>query len=253
MAEKNIFDIVDDTNCGMVNAKTITSKLFRLSLYEQGYNYSKFSRQLDVLVGRLKGALKGKVKSINSLRGNIGKELVKKRMTWGNFKKGAMFHQAISSELQIVIVKNDKQSRLILPIHYNYINENISKNIITQAYSKIKSDLNLTDNDLITLLDNYLRSPKSRIATNNVRRNSMKGNILKELDKENMTWGNFERFLKILDPEHVSFALVMYRKNKTRFTHLLKVTKPNSTYISDDFLIDDRESSTLEYVPRLKY
>lgn len=224
---KTIFDMMQDDGCSVKTAKTITSKLFRQTLYDKNYNFSRFSRQLDVFVKNLSLLMAGKLKSINSIRGNVSKELVKPKMTWSNFTKAVMFFGAERSELNIVIIKNEEYSEVKIPIHDSYYIAHVDAFVLTKAFSKLKEDLGLTTDGLIQSIDDYLNNPKNRVSKKAKVRNSARGNLSKEIRKEKMTWLNFEKGLQLIDPDYISFTLTMHRKNRSLSNHVLKVVKPD--------------------------
>lgn len=100
----------------------------------------------------------------------------------------------MSKSLKDVVVDTDKQiSR--------------SRNPLAKMYRTILLDLAINHSSIDHYLNQYLDDPRLRIPKNSKDRSSERGNLLKQLGKDTLSWKIFTKGLRLLRPKHVRFIV----------------------------------------------
>lgn len=241
-----VIDIVLNEYRGANSAKNVLAKLFRLSLFENGYNSSKYLRRLEHFANTLKKEWTGNIKSPTSIKGNLNKQFIRPSITWRIFQKGAMFHGTKESYLHIFMVKDGREVRLVLPLHKDFVKINNCKTILSKAMEHIRHELGYSFDDIISLIDVFIANPRNRISKDPKIRSSKRGNAIKELKRNKMTWNNFERTIQIIDPDHITFSMVLIKQNGGRDVHPIRISKPGMEYELPT-LIEDGDEHTMPF------
>lgn len=100
----------------------------------------------------------------------------------------------MSKSLKEVVVDTDKQiSR--------------SRNPLAKMYRTILLDLAINHSSIDHYLNQYLDDPRLRIPKNSKDRSSERGNLLKQLGKDSLSWKIFTKGLRLLRPKHIKFTI----------------------------------------------
>lgn len=88
--------------------------------------------------------------------------------------------------------------------------------ILSSIFRKTLGELGVNATTWNKLMLNYLSDKRNRIPNNSRARSSTRGNLNKELSKANMTWRNFEKGIRFLNPLEAVFTVrLSWRNGKT--------------------------------------
>ena len=91
-----------------------------------------------------------------------------------------------------------------------------ARGVLSRIFRKVLGDLNVTPAKWNSLMNAYLTNPRNRVPRNSRGRSSVRGNLNKELRKEDMTWSNFEKGIRFLNPVRASFVIKLeWRSGRT--------------------------------------
>jgi hypothetical protein len=95
--------------------------------------------------------------------------------------------------------------------------------ILSRLFRKILSELNITPMVWNKLMQVYLNDNRNRIPRSSRGRSSTRGNLNKELKKSNMTWSNFEKGMRFLNPLRSTFTVELQWLNGKITTHTFDI------------------------------
>lgn len=88
--------------------------------------------------------------------------------------------------------------------------------VLSLVFRKTLAELGVNATMWNKLMLGYLGDKRNRIPNNSRARSSTRGNLTKELSKPNMTWRNFEKGIRFLNPVEALFSLrLTWRNGKT--------------------------------------
>mgnify|MGYP000085355068 FL=1 len=128
----------------------------------------------------------------------------------------------MGKNLKEVIMDHDKQVGM-------------SRNALAKLFRTLLLDLNIKHHDLDQYIVRYLDDPTNAVPRNNKDRSSEKGNLLKQLGKDAITWRIFTKGLKLLRPKQVRLILEFTDQKNITTVHSVDLTGSN------DDLIDESE------------
>lgn len=79
--------------------------------------------------------------------------------------------------------------------------------ILSKVFRKVLAEIGVTPSRWNQLMHAYLEDPRNRVPRNPRMRSSTRGNLNKELSKPNMTWNNFEKGIRFLNPIKAEFTI----------------------------------------------
>lgn len=88
-----------------------------------------------------------------------------------------------------------------------------SQNLLTQLFRQILVELNIGPKIFETLVKRYLVDPHSGIADDPTARNNHRGNLMKELANNDMTWRVFLKALRVIGVSDFEVVLNIKRRN----------------------------------------
>lgn len=91
--------------------------------------------------------------------------------------------------------------------------------LLSKMYRKILSDIGMNSSMWNKLMLKYLDNPQNRVPRSARGRSSVRGNLNKELAKEDMTWANFEKGLRFLNPIRCEFSVKLHFGNGRKTDH----------------------------------
>ncbi len=109
---------------------------------------------------------------------------------------------------------------------------NTARGILSKIFRQLLLELNITPIMFNKLLNQYLKDPRNRVSKTSKGRSSTRGNISKELRKSRMTWANFEKGIRFLNPVKATFHIRLEWKNGRTTNHsitILDKKEPNNT------------------------
>ena len=83
-------------------------------------------------------------------------------------------------------------------------------------------------------MESYLNNPTNRVPRSSKGRSSARGNLSKEILKSNMTWKNFEKAIKFLNPIKAEFSIKLHWKNGRVTNHHVVVGETDVSDEDDD-------------------
>jgi hypothetical protein len=93
--------------------------------------------------------------------------------------------------------------------------DGLAVGILSRLFRKVLSELQITPMVWNKMMYTYLYDPRNRVPRHSRGRSSTRGNLNKELRKANMTWNNFEKGLRFLNPLSATFTVeIKWRSGK---------------------------------------
>ena len=105
--------------------------------------------------------------------------------------------------------------------------EGAAVGILSRLFRKILSDLNITPLVWNKMMNAYLDDPRNRVPRHSRGRSSTRGNVNKELRKANMTWNNFEKGMRFLNPISSKFSVDLTWRSGKQSSHTLSMGEDN--------------------------
>lgn len=84
-----------------------------------------------------------------------------------------------------------------------------AKGILSRIFRQVLVELAVTPTLWNQLMNKYLDDARNRVPRTSKGRSSTRGNLSKELRKVDMTWGNFEKAVRFLNPISAEFSITM--------------------------------------------
>lgn len=91
--------------------------------------------------------------------------------------------------------------------------------MLSSIFRKILAELNMNPTKWNLLMGRYLNDPRNRVPRNSRSRSSTRGNLNKELTKPKMTWQNFEKGIRFLNPRKARFIVKLTWSTGKTSTH----------------------------------
>lgn len=88
-----------------------------------------------------------------------------------------------------------------------------SQNLLTKLFRQVLVELNIGAKTFEPLVKRYLRDPHSGIADDPTARNNHRGNLMKELASNDMTWRIFLKALRVIGVSEFELALSIKRRS----------------------------------------
>lgn len=95
--------------------------------------------------------------------------------------------------------------------------------VLSLIFRRTMADLNVNATMWNKLMLGYLGDKRNRIPNNSRARSSTRGNLTKELSKPNMTWRNFEKGIKFINPEEAVFTVELKWRNGKVTCHPIRL------------------------------
>lgn len=113
-----------------------------------------------------------------------------------------------------------------------------AKNPLARLYRQILSDLNVSSMAMNNMMAKYLADPRNRIPNDPKRRSSERGNLMKELSKNSITWKVFEKGIRLLGPEEMTFEVHLKWNAKRITIHGLRIRIHDNAIEEDNYVYD---------------
>lgn len=126
----------------------------------------------------------------------------------------------MSKNLKEVIIDQDKQI-------------GNSKNALAKLYRILLLDLGINHHNIEQYIVRYLDDPTNAVPRNNKDRSSEKGNLLKQLGKDAITWKIFSKGLKLLRPKRVRLTLEFTDQKDVTTLHTIDLTGTNDDQLDE--------------------
>lgn len=94
-----------------------------------------------------------------------------------------------------------------------------AKGPLAKLFRQILADLNVTPMKFDNLMKKYVTDPRNSIPQDGRSRSSARGNLVKVMQGPEMTWKNFMRCIRFLDPVEARFEVHLKWRNKTITVH----------------------------------
>jgi hypothetical protein len=101
-----------------------------------------------------------------------------------------------------------------------------AKGVLSMIFRKILADINLNPTTWSKLMKAYLDDPRNRVPQGSRARSSTRGNLNKELSKPKMTWQNFEKGIRFLNPVKARFIIKLTWRTHQTTTHEITIQHP---------------------------
>mgnify|MGYP000091301617 CR=1 FL=1 len=120
--------------------------------------------------------------------------------------------------------------------------------VLSLVFRKTLGELGVNATMWNKLMLNYLSDKRNRIPNNSRARSSTRGNLNKELSKPNMTWRNFEKGIRFLNPLEAVFTLRLTWRNGKTTVHDIRLLgeAPEGQHVEPVYLPDTSELELLE-------
>lgn len=106
--------------------------------------------------------------------------------------------------------------------------------ILSKIFRQVLADLGIIPMRWNVLMESYLNNPTNRVPRSSKGRSSARGNLSKEILKSNMTWKNFEKAIKFLNPIKAEFSIKLHWKNGRVTNHHVVVGETDVSDEDDD-------------------
>lgn len=134
----------------------------------------------------------------------------------------------MSKNLKSVVQHHDKQ-----------VGE--SRNALTKLYRTILMELGIEHAVIDQYLIKYLDDPESGIKVTGKDRASVRGNILKQLGKDAITWKIFCKGLRLLRPKHITLSVELEWSRGRKTVHSVDITGVEPVARADEIDEDEDE------------
>lgn len=116
-----------------------------------------------------------------------------------------------------------------------------ARNALAKLFRTILLERRITHQNVDHYLQRYLNDPNNYISKNSKDRSSERGNLLKQLGKDTITWKIFIKGLKLLRPRQVKFIIEFTGQDGDKTIHSVDLTG----YISDpnEYMGDEEEEN----------
>lgn len=118
---------------------------------------------------------------------------------------------------------------------------------LARLFRQMLAELGVNPMKWHQLMNAYLNDPRNRVPKDSRAKSSTRGNLNKELMKSRMTWKNFERGIRFLNPVEAEFSVKLkWRGGRTTVHRLKMLGEPRRLRDRGDALSneeDDEEGS----------
>jgi hypothetical protein len=98
-------------------------------------------------------------------------------------------------------------------------------NILALMFRKIKGDLNISSRVWSTMMTRYLKDPRNEVTQTSRGRSSERSNLTRALGAPGMTFKNFVKGIRLLDPKEVQLILELEFPDETRVRHTTTINQ----------------------------
>lgn len=106
-------------------------------------------------------------------------------------------------------------------------------NVVSRLWRTILRDNGVNHSQLNTLIHEHIRKDEKSAALSHKRKSQEKGNLIKELENDKMTFKNLMKGLRVLNPLQVDFTITIKWNRYTTSTHTVQVDMKNSSPTTD--------------------
>lgn len=94
-----------------------------------------------------------------------------------------------------------------------------AESLLTRLWRQILLDLQIGPKNFDACVNRYLRDPNTGIADNPTARNNHRGNLMKELASETMTWKGLSKGLQVVGVEKYEVVINIQRRDGNITSH----------------------------------
>lgn len=95
----------------------------------------------------------------------------------------------------------------------------INGNPLARLFAKIRHDLGITPPRVALLVEHYLNNPLNNVPKTGKERATERGNLMKQLKADDMTFKVFLKALSVLQPKHVRFTVEFTNQRNRTTSH----------------------------------
>lgn len=205
-------------------ASDILSRMYRTILRNNVLGWQKWNTLLTHHLDRSYGGVPVSIDKITNDRGNLRKALGALSMTWPTFCKG------------MDILNPQKATfKIILETHQGEVSEEIDilkpteegeVGALAILFRSLCEQTGRDYTNLSTEIDAYLNNPRYRVKTHGRQRGNDKGNLKRELVRDDITFDVLKKGLRALDPVVTHFIVTMTWTPTRVTTHPLRINTP---------------------------
>ena len=111
--------------------------------------------------------------------------------------------------------------------------------LLTKMLRGVWRDLGLNNAHIDMLITQWLDDPDNQYQQDQTKLHNAKGNIRKDLEKDDTTWKIFVRNLRILRPAEVRFVVNIRFRNGRKFKQVAVMRPPQSKKYGSDFIFEE--------------
>lgn len=127
---------------------------------------------------------------------------------------------------------SSKNLKTVVRHHDKQVGE--SRNALTKLYRTILMELGIEHAIIDQYLIKYLDDPESGVKSTGKDRASVRGNVLKQLGKDAITWKIFCKGLRLLRPKHITLTVELEWARGRKTTHSVDITGVEPISKADD-------------------
>lgn len=205
-------------------AGDVLSRMYRTILSNRAVGWQKWNTLLTHYLDRSYGNIPVSIDKITNDRGNLRKALGSSYMTWPTFCKGieifnpqkALFE--VSLDMGGVLVKHE--------VDILFKDEEGSPGKLTQIFRTLCAKAGKDFRNLSQEIDAYLNNPKFRVKTQGRQRGNDKGNLKREVVRDEITWDVLLKGLRSLNPAVTHFKVTLEWSPGQTTEHALRINTP---------------------------
>ena len=110
---------------------------------------------------------------------------------------------------------------------------------LTKMLRALWRDLGLNNAHVDMLITQWLDDPDNQYNQDQTKLHNAKGNIRKDLEKDDTTWRIFVRNLRILRPVEVRFVVNIRFRNDRKFKQMAIMRPPQTKGYDSDFIFEE--------------
>lgn len=198
----------------ILQATSVLSRLWRLTLFDCNINYMRWGSNLDDYVSKCK-EIGGKDASSNS-KGNLGKALAKDDLSWTVFCKGISILVLKNPKFVVDVALGEKKHSFAIPVPFTA--ESSRGDLLAKSWKEVKEEFPDQYGKWDKLITAY--GDKQRLYGYNMA-NSLRSNLTATLKKKDIMWTVFSRGLEVMAFDSITFKLTFEVDNGPK---VLKLT-----------------------------
>lgn len=205
-------------------ASDVLSRMYRTILANRALGWQKWNTLLTHHLERSYGGVMMSIDKITNDRGNLRKALGAPAMTWPTFVKGIDIFNPEEAHFKIVLDYDD----VSIGHEVNILEEGPegAPGKLSQIFRSLCEQSGKDYRNLSSEIDAYLNNPRYRVKTHGRQRGNDKGNLKREVVRDDITFDVLKKGLKALNPNVTHFIVTLKWAPGRVSVHPLRINTP---------------------------